>query len=67
MSRAVKKLFLIRDLPVFIEAGDEVEALMIFEEAMETVQRTMFSGIIEVQDEELPPVRDMETDPRKLN
>jgi PII-like signaling protein len=67
MSRAVKKLFLVRDLPVFIEASDEVEALMIFETAMETVQRTTFSGIVEVQDEESASILDTETDPRKLN
>lgn len=48
MRRSTKKLFLIKDLPIFIEADDEIEALMMFEQAALKVQSSGYDGIIEV-------------------
>lgn len=52
MRRSTKKLFLIRDLPIFIEAEDETEALIMFEQAALKVQSTGYDGIVEVLDRE---------------
>lgn len=47
MKRLTKRLFLIKDLPIFIEAEDEMQALIMFEEAALKMQRTGFDGIVE--------------------
>lgn len=52
MRRVTKKLFLVKDLPIFIEADDEMQALMMFEEAALKVQSKGFDGIIEVDTED---------------
>ena len=52
MRRVTKKLFLVKDLPIFIEANDEMQALMMFEEAALKVQSKGFDGIIEVDTED---------------
>lgn len=53
MNRTIKRLFLVRNLPIFIEASDEMEALMMFEEAALKVQSSGFDGIVEVTDGEI--------------
>ena len=48
MTKTTKKLFLIKDIPVFIEAGDETEAIILFETAMEAVQSKGYENLQEV-------------------
>jgi PII-like signaling protein len=45
--KTLKRLFLIKDLPVYIEAGDETEAIMLFETVMETVQQEGYDSLQE--------------------
>lgn len=47
-TKTTKRLFLIKDIPVFIEAGDETEAIMLFETAMEAVQSRGYENLQEV-------------------
>lgn len=47
MTKTLKRLFLIKDLPIFIEAGDETEAIMLFETAMQAVQREGYDNLEE--------------------
>ena len=54
MRRVTKKLFLVRNLPIFIEANDEIEALMMFEEAAQKVQSKGFDGIVEADSDSRP-------------
>jgi PII-like signaling protein len=65
--KTLKRLFLIKDLPVYIEAGDETEAIMLFETVMETVQHEGYDNLQEAIEANQSRVRREATDTQNVN
>lgn len=45
--KSLKRLFFIKNIPVYVEAGDETEAIILIETMMEAIQRDGYESLKE--------------------